>query len=819
MKRFLLFISICFLGFIQESMAQGKGKITGQVIDQAQKIVEFPTATLLKAKDSTLVKGALGDANGIFVFENIPNGEYIVGISQMGYKKFFSPKIILTEENHQVNLSKVQVQEESKQLGEVVVSAQKPFIERQVDKTIVNVENSVVAAGSTALEVLERSPGVMVDKDGNITLKGKQGVKVMIDGKISYLSGQDLTNFLRNMSAEQLAQLEIITNPSSKYDAAGTAGIINIKMKKNANIGLNGSATAGIGHGKYLRENASLNLNYRNQKVNIFGNYNWNERRQENTNDIYRYFHNEGETYYAQSRRVGYSYNHALKAGVDYFLSEKTTIGVLINGSTGRWKADSAMTTTTKIVNNQVVQTIPTANNASNPWKNISANLNLKHTFDSTGRELTLDLDYAYYNDQADNSYITQYFNGSNLSSKFRSDSIILNKSVSDIHQYSVKLDYTLPVSKIAKWGMGLKSSYVATQNDLRFFGKKEGSNDILFLTQNSNNFDYKENIHAAYLNYQTKYKKWSFQAGLRGEWTIANGKSLGYATMKDSTFKRNYFQVFPSAFVQYEANKNHTLGLTYSRRIDRPSYDQLNPFLFFLDPYTYQVGNPYLRPQLTNSFELNHSFKGVLSTTISYSHTNDVMSDLLKQNDATRATYQTSDNLATQDNLGVTISAPLPITKWWMSVNEFNLNYTKITGNVQNVTIVPEATNYYFNLNNTFSLPNDYKIEFGGWYSSGGLWSIFKISPQGAVNFGIQKTLLNKKATLKFNIQDIFFTNKATAQVKYGNVDISAANTWDSRQARLTFSYRFGNSKIAGARGRSTGLDDEKRRVKNGGN
>ncbi|MDI9869359.1 outer membrane beta-barrel family protein [Flectobacillus roseus] len=817
MKRFIL-STIITCGLSYAGMAQVKGKISGSVSDNQHKIVEFPTATLLKAKDSTLVKGALGDANGHFEFESVNAGEYLVSVTQMGYKKFFTPKIIISEGNNNINLASIVLVEESKQLGEVTVSAQKPFIERQVDKTVVNVENSIMAAGSTALEVLERSPNVMIDKDGNISLKGKQGVRVMIDGKISYLSGQDLANFLRNLSAEQLAQIEIMTNPSSKYDAAGTAGIINIKLKKNVNMGLNGSANVGVGHGKYLRENAGINLNYRNGKVNAYGNYSWNERRQENTNDIYRYFRAQNEMYHADGKRINFSYNHSLKAGVDYFISDKTTIGILVNGSSGSWDSDSALTVTTKYVNNKLTQTIPTANNVSQPWKNISTNLNLKHTYDSTGRELTVDLDYAYYDNRSSNDYITQYFNGNDLTSKFRSDSTLVNKSLSGINQYSLKVDYTLPVSKVTKWGMGVKASYVITDNDLRFYEKLESSG-LNLLKRNSNQFVYKENINAAYLNYQTKWNKFSAQLGLRAEWTIADGKSTSYETLKDSTFTRDYLKLFPSAFVQYEANKNHTLGVTYSRRIDRPGYDQLNPFVFFLDPYTYQVGNPYLRPQLTNSFELTHSYKGIISTTINYSHTSDFMSEILKQNDATRATYQTVDNLAKQDNFGVTISAPVPITKWWMSVNEFNLNYTKVQGAIQNINVVPSATNYYFNSNNTFSLGKDYKLELGGWYVSGGLWSIFKINSQGAVNFGIQKTLLEKKATLKLNVQDIFFTNKATATTQYGSVDIISSNTWDSRQVRLTFSYRFGNSKVSAARNRSTGLDEEKSRVKNGGN
>lgn len=810
----LLLLLITFTG-----MAQVKGKISAQVVDKNNKIVEFPTAVLLKAKDSTVVKGTFGDQNGLLTLDGIGAGEYVLRITQLGYQKYETPKFIISEENNRIDFKTIQMTEASKVLGEVTVTAQKPFIERQVDKTVVNVENSVVAAGSTAMEVLERSPGVMVDKDGNISIRGKQGVKVMIDGKISYLSGQDLANFLRNMSAEQLAQLEIMTNPSSKYDAAGTAGIINIKLKKNVNIGLNGTASVGVGHGKYMRDNSSLNLNYRNKKINLFGNYNWNENKQENTNEIYRNFKAEGERYLAQTLRINQSHNHSLKVGADYYLNAKTTLGVLVNGNTGTWGTDNALNTTSKFVNEQVVQLIPTTNTATSLWKNIATNFNVKHTYDSTGKELTLDLDYAIYNDQSANSYLTQYFNGALLNTKFRPDSSISNNSNSDIQQYSLKLDYVLPVSKITKWGMGVKASYVTTGNDLQFFGKQAEGSTSVFLPRNSNKFTYHENINAAYLNYQTKINKFSFQLGLRGEWTLAEGISASYTGAKDSTFKRDYFQLFPSAFIQYEANKDNTFGITYSRRIDRPSYDRLNPFLFFLDPYTYEVGNPFLRPQLTNSMELTHSFKGIVSTTLSYSHTKDVMADILKQDDQARATYQTSDNLASQDNLGMNVSVNVPITKWWMSTNDVNVSYTKISGMVQQASIVPEMTNFYFNLNNTFTLPRSYKLEVGGWYTSGGLWSIFRVSSQGGINLGLQKTFLEKKATLKLSVQDLLYTNKSTATAQYGTVDIKASNTWDSRRVLLTFSYRFGNSKVAAARRRSTGLDDEKNRVKNGGN
>jgi hypothetical protein len=449
-----------------------------------------------------------------------------------------------------------------------------------------------------------------------------------------------------------------------------------------------------------------------------------------------------------------------------------------------------------------------------NPSHNYALNLNYKHTFDSTGRELTVDFDYARFVDKSGSNLRSQFQKGD--FSPLKADSLLLNNAKSFVDQYSFKLDYVLPSFLRSKWGAGLKSSYVKTDNDLRFQGKNDGALAFTFLTGQSNHFVYSEQIHAAYLNAERAIGKFSYQIGLRTEWTIADGLSQAYtANSKDSTFHRDYAQLFPSAFFQYDVSKNHSLGLNYSRRIDRPSYGDLNPFVFFLDNYTFKVGNPMLTPQITNSLEFSHTFMGSFSTTLGYSHTTNVITEILKQDTQARKSYQTTANMAERTNYSLGFSLPIPITKWWTSNTDIYINRAELVGKVENVALSPSQNMFYFNTNHIFTLPKDYRLEVGGQYFSGGLESAFIFGAGGSLNLGVQKIVLNKRGVIRLNAQDILFTSNPDVYIKYGDLDIFVQPRQDSRVVRLNFSYRFGSMSIKGARERATGLDPEKARVK----
>ena len=825
-----LLYSILALLSLNNLNTNAQGKISGQITDDRSKIVEFANVILLKAKDSTLVKGVLSDGSGSFEFEKIPSGEYLINVSQMGYKKFYTPRFSLDLDNPSVKLSNLILSEDTKQLAEIQVIAKKPFIEQQIDKTVINVENSIVSAGATALEVLEKAPGITVDKDGNISLKGKQNVMVLMDGKPTYMAASDLANLLRNMQSNQLEKIEIMTNPPAKYDAAGNAGVINLRTKKNQNMGLNGSITVGYGYGFYRslpKQNGSINLNYRKGKLNLFGNFSGNNRKFFQINEINRNFVENGKTLsgfdqVADSDKRNSSVSY--KMGADYFLDSKNTIGVLFNGMNGNFS---------ELLNNQAIiktssglqdSTSITKGDIQNGWGNYSTNINFKHVIDSTGKEWTMDADYARYNTNSMMMYRTSKFDLQNILRQTRNEDGL---TASKINIYSIKADLVYPINKISKFEAGVKSSYVNSDNDMRFeFLVGDLNNRVLDPTR-TRDFLYKENINAGYVNYSTTFKKLNVQLGLRVENTIGRGTLKGIELLN-----RNYTNVFPSIFLREKLNAKHQLGLSYSRRIDRPSYEDLNPFLYFLDPYTFQKGNELLQPQYTDAVEISHTFMDAITTTVNYSRTNGIMTDILQQNNALKLTNVTKYNIGYVDNFGIAFSVPLPITKWWFSNTYFNLYNNHYVGDIpkvnigangtENTTYQPldaRATTYQANITNQFTLPKKFSLELSGWYRSGFIEGQLAGKPMGAISFGIQKKMLNDKATLKLNVNDIFWTQKFRGNFIFNDIDVQIVNRWESRTARVTFTYRFGNNKVTSARQRQTGLDDEKGRIKSGGN
>jgi hypothetical protein len=651
---------------------------------------------------------------------------------------------------------------------------------------------------------------------------------VMMDGKPTYMSAGDLANLLRNMQSSSLDKIEIMTNPPAKYDAAGNAGVINIKTKKNQNMGLNGSATAGFGYGFFRslpKENGSLNLNYREGKLNVFGNFSGNNRKNFQINDIKRKFVENGKALsgfdqIADSEKENSSFSY--KIGADYFMDSKNTFGFLVNGMNGKRR---------ELLDNQAIvknslgimdSTSITKGDISNAWGNYSANLNFKHVIDSTGKEWTIDADYAHYDTKNNMEYRTSKYDIANILRQTRNED---GMTVSKIDIYALKADLTYPINKTSKFEAGIKSSYVNSNNDMRFEFLTGDLQTRNIDPARTRDFLYKENINAGYLNYSKEIKKLSIQLGVRVENTIGKGTLLG----KD-LLDRNYTNVFPSVFLRQKLSAKHQLGMSYSRRIDRPSYEDLNPFLYFLDPYTFQQGNEFLLPQFTNAFELTHTFMDAISTTFNYSRTNGVMTQVLQQNNALKLTNVTTINIGYVDNVGIAFSVPVPITKWWFSNTYLNLYNNHYVGDIPKTTIDANgnsntiyqpldarATTYQVNITNQFTLPKKFSLELSGFYQSPFVEGQLVGKPMGQISFGIQKKVLKDKATIKLNVNDIFWTNQFRGNFAFNDIDVQIQNKWESRVARMTFTYRFGNNKVASARQRQTALEDEKGRVKSG--
>ncbi len=810
-----------FLALFLVNQAQtNNGAISGHVADGNQKLVESATISLLQAKDSSVVKIAAANAAGNFNFESVAAGRYLVAVSAVAHRKAFSDIFELNATNISVELKTIELMPVSKDLAGVTVTARKPLIEQHIDRMVVNVDAAVSNVGATALEVLEKSPGITVDKDGSISLKGKQGVQIFIDGKPSYLSGDDLVNLLKNMSASQLDQIEIMTNPQAKYDAAGNSGIINIKTKKNKVKGFNGSLNAGYSQGFYARTNESLNLNYRNGKFNAFLNYSFNKNNSYNQLAIHREYKDaDGKTVIAMFDQVAFmprsNTNDNLKWGMDFFASQKTTVGFVASGFISPETQRNFNTSYLKDANGAVDSIVYSTCRANNRWKNGAVNLNFRHQYDSTGRELTADLDYSKYASNNNQLFMNASFTPDWVK---KGETDLKSNLPVDINIYSAKLDYTHPLKKQAKLEAGVKTSYVNTDNAANYFNVIGGADAVDY--DKTNRFLYKENINAAYLNYNRQFKKLGIQAGLRLENTNYKGHQLGNAQKpdSDSSFNRSYTNLFPTVFFSYAADKNNQFGLSVGRRIDRPAYQDLNPFLFFIDNYTYETGNPFLQPQYSNNVELSHTFKSFLTTTLNYSKTKNFFTETFGQKDY--ATIVSRGNIGERQNAGISVSAQVPFTKWWNASLYGNYNYNYFKGILYGEQIDVSGSNVLFNVNNQFSFGKGWSAELSGFYRTKGIEGQVLIMPLGQASAGLSKQVLKGKGTLRANIRDIFYTNRAKGEINFQQTTAHFENTRDSRVAGISFSYRFGKPLKGPQNNRKKGgAGDEENRVKTGGN
>ncbi len=805
LKNLPILFALCL--FFHSVNAQS---IKGQVSDEAGKHLEFVNVTLHRATDSVFVKATLSDNQGQFEFENVTAGQFFVRVIQVGYQRFSSPAFVINAETPAINLRSISLLQDAKNLNEVVVRAQKPFLERKLDRLIVNVEGSIVSTGTSILEVLERSPGVVVNQESSINLKGKQGVIVMIDGKPTPLSGVDLINYLKGIPSANIERIEIVTNPSAKYDAAGNAGIIDIKFKKDQREGFNGNYSLSYGQGRYRKPTASANLNFRKKQWDFFGNYSISMPKGFTMFYINRKFFGENRaltSVFDQTSLIKMPMqSHNAKVGADYYLSKKTVVGVMLNANWFGLKRDGFTNSLISEPNGALRSTAETDNQLAEKRFNGFANVNLKHTFDAKGKELTVDADYGRFGASTNQDFVTSYFNAAKA--PLSSEALRTDQSGS-IDVRSVKADYLHPLGKGEKFEAGLKSSLVKTDNDIQFFDVLPAGEQLD--TKRSNHFIYSENVNAAYVNYAKEFKKTDFQAGLRLEHTVTHGEQV----TTGEKFSRNYAYLFPSVFANHKFNKNNQLSVSYSRRIDRPNYRQLNPFRIFVDPFTYVVGDPKLKPVLTNSFEVNHTFKEKYVTTLSYAQSKEVITDIFAQDDATKISYQIPANLQNFDQVNLGLTIPVTVKKWLNSSIIGSVYWNKYTSPLQGGNLVNEYTAWDVRVNNSFILGNKgWSAELNGFYQSRNAWGLFIIKNLGQASIGLQKVSKDRKSTFKLAMSDLFYTNHIAVVVNYQNMDFFTDRRWDSRVVTFSFTRRFGSNTVAQARRRNTGVEDEKRRA-----
>ena len=821
MKQKLLFIAaMTFLSAVS-AFAQAPSKITGEIRDNNGKALNAATIMLFRAKDSVLVKTEVTNTTGVYEFRQVKPGNYFTRTSVVNMQPT-SSAMIAVKEGETVTAPSINLKTASKSMQTVTVTSKKPMIEVKADKTIVNVEGTINAVGNDGLELLRKSPGVMIDKDDNISLSGKNGVKIYIDGKPSPLSGTDLSSYLKSLQSSQIESIEIITNPSAKYEAEGNAGIINIRLKKNLTIGTNGSVNAGYNIGIYPKYNAGISLNHRNLKTNIFGNYNYSENRNEFAISLYRV---QGDTIFDQKNLITNRNKgaHNFKAGMDYFINAKSTIGVVVNGNI----ADNVTLTEgpTKFIyipTNTLVKTLSSTGNNATKRDNMNFNLNYRYAKPG-GSELNIDGDYSFYNIRNNQFQPNDYYDANGVKTN---SNVYQTLSPTDITIFSVKSDYEQNFKK-GRLGYGGKTGFVTTDNNFTRYNVYGASQ--VYDTAGNNRFRYKENINAGYVNYNTTLKAgWVIQAGLRIENTDSKGNSTGLVydtTVKayipyDSSLNRNYWDFFPSAAITYNKNPMNQWGISYSRRIDRPAYQDLNPFEFKLNDYSYMKGNTKLRPQYTNSFSITNTYKYKLNTRLNYSHVADIFVTIPDTINKSKS-FITKENLKSQDIVSINVSYPYQY-KWYSFFANVNANYSKYRsggsdGGDRSVNIGVASVSFF--MQNSFKLGKGYTAELSGFYNSPSVWQgAWKSKAIYNIDGGVQKTILKGKGTVKAAVGDIFNSLKFAGTAEFAGQKSTFNGKPESRQFKISANIRFGSTQVKASRQRKSAIEDENNRTNSSG-
>jgi outer membrane receptor protein involved in Fe transport len=784
-----IFFALSFLFIVFLSANGQSSTISGKVSDTEGNAIEFASVILLSLPDSAMAASISSDSLGTYIFTNIKPGEYIIKVLMFGYMETVSDKLIINESSAVQKVDWV-LTEEQVETGDVVIATTrkpiKPLVRVEADKIVVDVENGVANSGLTALDVLRRSPGVSVDQDGKIALKGKRGVLIMLDGNPLYMSEEQVANLLKSIPSDQIKEIELITSPSAKYDAVGNAGIINIKLKKGAYEGLNGSVTGSFGYGVYHKSNAGVNITYKKKKISFNAGYQYNDR--ENFSDYYyhrsfldpsaKYSILNSDAYFRLPENA-----HSLNFSGEYALNEKSNFSFDINNNYSgfSWKGG----TVSKLFNkdNSLSSAYNTKDVGGNKQIFLGLNTGFQHMPDTNGTVISLGLSYNKSTLKEAKNFMIHYLDstGNDTGNYF----LYILKESGYNNNFSAKADFTKFIYKKIKLETGLKMNAVVNNKPADITITEN------FITRDaSNHFLYKENIYAAYAMMNKSINKWKLQGGLRLEKTHVEGTQ----TIIDSTFIRNYTNLFPSGGITYNATAKSSYSIQYSKRIQRPGASQLNPILAIVDPYTSWGGNPYLLPQYANNFDLIYSIlNGYVVTTIGYTNILHPIIWVDRVDPVTSKTIGGYVNLKSQNGRNISLAVNMPITKWWNTSNYVLVYYNKYAGDLGYGEIVKEQTAWLANSTQTMKLPGQFTLEFSGVYQGPNIYGLARYKSRWQANAGLSKKLWNNRATMKIAISDILFTYQYVGNTNSGNSNIATGEKWDNRVVMFTFSYKFG--------------------------
>ncbi len=763
-KVILLFFSFwCLFLTAQPSNEAIVGTIQGKVIDKnLQQPIPYATVAIHDGADK-IISGGISTDSGDFSISDIPKGNYTLKVQFIGYKTYSQP-VEISKKNKDINVGTISLEEEAESLDDVTIVAERTTIEQKIDRKVINVGKDLTTTGGTASEIMNNIPSVNVDQDGNIALRGNQNVRILIDGKPTNI---DATQLLKQIPSTSIKKIELITNPSAKYNPEGMSGIINIVLHKNSNIGFNGNINLGLNFEKNARFNSSIDLNYRTGKVNFYGNYGNNITKRQNAGGVFR----QDQNYQTDFKFLDNNKSHLFKVGLDYFIDDHNTVSVYTNQNLfdGLTDGTTDITFFNNDQNDLSQQLLSDSDNQGSTY-----NFDYKHDFKKEGHNIELEVDYNVFESDSDDRFDFVGGDGS-----FTSYNDLINNERKNT---TINLDYVNPLSEKTKLELGYETRLRRTDNDYR---------STLFA---NSKYNYDRNIHSFYGTYGQNFEKWSYQLGARLESYEVEAVFDG-----EKIFEDDIFTVYPSGFISYTPGEKNSYQLSYSRRIDRPGLNQVNPIREWSTPRIVSIGNPELNPQFTNSIEANYTRKlgkGSITGGVFYRIINDEISQALIENpDVEEGQILTFKNFDNNSSYGVEISSNYRATKWWSFNASFDLYSQTQKGVVDNINREVDAVVYNFRLNNSFKATKNLTFQVFGFYRGEQEGILFKTKPFYFVNTGARYNFLKGKGTASINFNDIFNTMRFR---------FSANNPYpqngqfqgETQTVFLGLSYRFGSGK-----------------------
>ena len=772
--------------------AHAQAPVSGTVQDGAGHGLPFATAVLLHLPDSAVAASQTTTEQGAFRFENVAAGRYCLRALALGHA---AGRVPVAVGSQPVQLPALRLQATATALQEVVVQGRPPVLEQHADRTVVNMDR-LNTAGDNALEALRKVPGITLDKDEHIQYRGSGSVLVLLDGKQTYLTGEALSNYLKGIPADQLSQVELLPNPPASFDAAGTAGVINIRTRRGTRPGLTGTLTATAAKTRYQRASTSANLAYNVGRVRSFGQASVGYSDSYNQLTVQRLIR---DTTFAQ-QNYWHPVDHYLSyaAGADVALTKRQTLGGQVRGSYSAEDAQVSSESVATAAEGRPAGSLAMRNPRASTGRDLALNLNYRLALDTLGRELTADADWVQGTTAGHQDFLPLGSPPAGAAGALVGQQ--RSQQASAVAIRAGKVDYVHPLPGHWRAEAGAKASWVSTSSSLAF--EQLGSlGEWRPDATRSNDFRYDERIAAGYLTLSTTLKKLELKAGLRGEHT----HSVGESPTTGQRVARDYFQLFPTLFASYQLTARDQLSCSAGRRISRPSYQSLNPFINYTDAYTAMQGNPYLAPSLARSFEVSYLHAGFQVLSVSYLLETDVVNEIVYQNDQTKVTTTRPMNLDQVRTLTLTSGGHTDLAKWWGMDNQVGATYGEVQTLVAGQPVQLRRLGAMATSNHTFTLPRHYQLQVGGEYYGPSVNGLFALRASGAFNLGLRKQLWQDKATLSLKVSDLFYTRGWFSSLHYQNINTDWVNRYDSRRLALSFTYKLGSGKTHDSRAGSS--------------